>query len=115
MSDKDHHPGTQESIGYAVRGKSLLARIDDAAPVEPPPRRAFRLALDAHADTPDELADALEDLAADLRRDALYLNLRTSGSVGHGYHLEIARRDVTHDQWWDELMAWRAARRESTP
>lgn len=89
----------------------LTNRIDATSPHDsPPPKRRWRLVLDLHADTPEEVRRALGGIAHDLREGSTTV---TSGGSDSGYHWELTDYgpEVTHDSYVAALDAWRAAER----
>jgi hypothetical protein len=112
VSDPEFHPGIQEKGGYLAHGQSMFERLASTWPPSftcPPPDRALRVVLDLSADDVDELGAALDRIRRDLTRGPT-TNGGTSGSYGHGYHVEVRRRDVTHEEFVADLEAWRASR-----
>ena len=85
----------------------LTYRIDAGRTEPAPPKRRYRLVLDAHADTRDDLDALLTQLSFAVHDDSL--TDRTSGGPSDGYHVEITDHgaDVTHDSYVAALTAWR--------
>lgn len=64
----------------------------------PPPVRACRLVLDIQADTPDEMAQALESIGQQIMRGELSTGV--SGGVSSGYQYSYTQNDgPTHDEY----------------
>ncbi len=73
------------------------------------PHRAVRLTLAIEADTLDELAMALENIAAQAERNELTTG--TSGGCGSGYNYELLQDpEQTHDSYFAQLRAYLASK-----
>lgn len=105
----DWPPGIVETAGYLAHGRSMIARLGASANCKPPPPdRAIRVVLDIHADDVDELERQLDEVVRGIRsRRSLG---GTWGSPTSGGHVEVLYRDVTHEQFYEELTAWRDVR-----
>lgn len=94
---------------------TLLDRIRSTGEVDPPPpERRYRLVLDMHADDLEALVHELEDIADLLTAGRVGA---TSGAPDRGAHFELVDNGpaVTHEVYFEALMAWREARREARP
>lgn len=116
MSDDDH-PGIVQHGHHLANGCSLVERIDAGRPegFDAPPQRRWRLVLDLGGDDIADLRQALDEIDRALHgrqigSGALLLG-STSGSPTQGYHWELIERDVDHETFIAELMAWRERRR----
>lgn len=88
--------------------RAELSHGDGAADAhdDAPPKRRYRLTLDLHADTWDDLADALHNIATQVliehHRDV------TSGGYSSGYRLSVIEDPtMSHDAYIAALDAWR--------
>lgn len=73
------------------------------------PHRAVRLTLAIEADTLDELAMTLENIAAQAERNELTTG--TSGGCGSGYNYELLQDpEQTHDSYFAQLRAYLASK-----
>jgi hypothetical protein len=69
------------------------------------PKRACRFVLDLEADTRDDLATALYNMASQLERGELTKGV--SGGYSSGYIYELIENDTpTHDEWARNLRAY---------
>lgn len=75
-----------------------------------PPVRALRLTLALEADTPEDLASALINLAAQVSRDEITHGCWGSPSDGAIYEL-LVDPDMTHDAYHAALRQYLAARK----
>lgn len=76
----------------------------------PIPRRRFRLVLDLHADSLDELSIALRSI--DFSVTAEGSTNSTSGGCGSGWHYEVTEdAGMTPEKYRADLDAWIAADR----
>lgn len=75
-----------------------------------PPRRRYRLVLDAHADTREGLDNLLTNLSLSVYDEALLE--RTSGGPDSGYHVEVIDHgpEFTHERYVGDLTRWRMER-----
>jgi hypothetical protein len=69
------------------------------------PKRACRFVLDLEADTRQDLADALHNMADRIERSEMTRGV--SGGYSSGYIYELIESDgPTHDEWARELRAY---------
>ena len=70
-----------------------------------PPKRACRLVLDLEADTRDDLASAIYNLAIQLERGELTQGV--SGGYSSGYIYELSENEhPKHSEWAAQLRAY---------
>jgi hypothetical protein len=69
------------------------------------PKRACRFVLDLQADTRQDLADALYNMASQIERGEMTSGV--SGGYSSGYVYELIENDrPTHDEWARDLRAY---------
>lgn len=77
------------------------------------PKRACRFVLDLEADTRDDLATALYNIASQIERGELTQGV--SGGYSSGYIYELSENDrPTHTEWAKQLRAYLDAKQNST-
>lgn len=77
------------------------------------PKRACRFVLDLEADTRDDLATALFNIASQLERSELTQGV--SGGYSSGYIYELSENDrPSHTEWAQQLRAYLDAKHNST-
>lgn len=79
-----------------------------------PPKRRHHITIDLHADTEDELLNALRVIANNGEVEGFPLE-RLSGGVGSGYRLTYsdAGPEMTAERFYDELKAWHDAKKRA--
>ena len=77
------------------------------------PKRACRFVLDLEADTRDDLATALYNIASQLERGELTKGV--SGGYSSGFIYELVENDgPTHDEWARNLRAYLDAKKDES-
>lgn len=76
-----------------------------------PPVRAFRLTLRLDADTREDMANALMQMASQLDRDQLSVGVSGGPSSGAIYEL-LHNPNQTHENYFNEVRQYLAERRE---
>lgn len=71
---------------------------------KPAPKHAFEVKIGIGSSTREYIERALEQLLEDVRRGSLNV---ASGCWDGSYYMDVERRDVTPEQYRDELEAWR--------
>jgi hypothetical protein len=81
--------------------------MNDAQQETPRPQRAVRMELTIGADTRKAMADALEQLAWEIRADVINGPSGCSGSCDAGYAYDfVAGEHPTHEEYVESLKAY---------